>query len=628
MAMPWFNVSVRFKVIFLIIGFYTVTLLVRYGQVMLFSDLYLTESLETGLPSVFIDRGPILDRNGRILATQEDLAHIGVNPPDFIDYPERTATLAQLLSPILKKSEAELIGLMTDPVRSFVYLKKGVDSTAMKEFNKIKEQGILNLVRVDQIKQRIYPEGSLASQILGFVNSEYHGGEGIESSLDSIIAPGGNNKGNQVILTIDTNIQYILEKIAAQVMVENKAEQVMFMAMDPRSGEILGAASLPHFDPNNFNAFNPATWLYKPAVDAYEPGSVFKILSLASLLDSGVITGNTVFNCDGRYERITGRGEKIIINCLAAHGKVTVREIIQYSCNAGAAYAADHITNTAFHTRLKDLGFGAQTFVGNPGESLGILKTPEQWSERSKPTIAMGQEISVSAMQILHAATAIANDGLLVPLSIIKETRTVDGTTIKLPYQPEPSRQVLKPQTAQAMRRYMVDVTSTAGTGWRAYLDDMSMAVKTGTAQIVDEKTGAYSSKDYIASCIAMLPADNPSLVLYLVIVKPREGYLGGRIAAPPIGQAANELVDYLGIPRGRNQHISHSGTITIPSNPLPILDSKMPNLIGYSKRQLLPFLFRDDLTIEIIGDGWVKRQSLKAGATLSPGDTIVVELE
>ncbi|MDR2807412.1 MAG: transpeptidase family protein [Spirochaetaceae bacterium] len=626
--MPWFNLSVRFKIIFLIVGAYVSTLLLRYGQIMLFPSSYTEQPAVSNSPLPLIDRGPILDRNGRILATQEDLAHVGVNPPDFIGYPERTQLIAQTLSPILKKSESELISLMTDPSRNFVYLKKSVDSISMKEFYKANERGALNLVRVDQIKQRIYPEGSLASQTLGFVNTEYHGGEGIESSLDSIIAPGGSNKGNEVILTIDTNVQYILEKIATQVLTENKAEQVMFMAMDPRSGEILGAASLPDFDPNNFNAFDPSTWLYKPAVDAYEPGSVFKILSLSVLLDSGVISENTVFNCDGHYEHITGRGEKITINCLAAHGRVTVREIIQYSCNAGAAYAADRIANSAFHSRLKDLGFGAQTFVGNPGESLGILKTPEQWSDRSKPTIAMGQELSVSAMQMLHASTAIANDGLLVPLSIIKETRTVDGTTLKLPYQPEPSRQVLKPQTAQAMRRYMVDVTSTTGTGWRAYLDDMSMAVKTGTAQIVDEKTGAYSSKDYIASCIAMLPADSPSLVLYLVIVKPRGDYLGGRIAAPPIGQAANELVDYLGIPRGRNKQVSHSGNITIPASPLPTVDGKMPNLIGYSKRQLVPFILRDDLKIEIIGDGWVKRQSLRAGAALTPGDTIVIELE
>ena len=623
------NTSSRSRMIFLIITVCSATLLVRYGQVMLFPGSYIEETVPTQFSNTFADRGPILDRNGRMLATQEELAHLGVNPRDFIDYPERTTVIAQILSPILKRPESDLISLMTDPSRSFVYLKKGVDSASMKEFYSANEKVNLNLIRVDEVKQRVYPEGSLASQILGFVNNEYHGGEGIESSLDSIIAPGGSNSGNQVILTIDINVQYILEKIAAQVMAENKAEQVMFMAMDPRSGEILGAASLPDFDPNNFNVFPPSTWLYKPAVDAYEPGSVFKILSLASLLDLGVINENTVFNCDGHYERITGRGERITINCLAAHGRVTIREIIQYSCNAGAAYAADRISNSAFHTKLKDLGFGAQTFVGNPGESLGILKPPEQWSERSKPTIAMGQEISVSAMQILHASTAIANDGLLVPLSIIKETRTPDGTTIKLPYQPEPSRQVFKAQVAQAMRRYMVDVTSTAGTGWRAYLDDMSMAVKTGTAQIVDEQLGAYSPKDYIASCIAMLPADNPSLVLYLVIVKPQEGYLGGRIAAPPIGQAANELVDYLGIRRGRNRQVNHSGNISIPANPgAAFLDSKMPDLIGYSKRQLVPFVFRDDINVDVIGDGWVKRQSLKAGSVLSPGDTIVLELE
>jgi cell division protein FtsI (penicillin-binding protein 3) len=175
----------------------------------------------------------------------------------------------------------------------------------------------------------------------------------------------------------------------------------------------------------------------------------------------------------------------------------------------------------------------------------------------------------------------------------------------------------------------MVDVTSDIGTGWRANVRDLSLAVKTGTAQIIDPETGAYSGEDFIASCIALLPAEAPSLVLYEVIIKPKgASYLGGRIAAPSIREAAEALVNYLGIPRGRNPQISHRGEVGIDASPEISLGDVMPDLSGLSKRQLLPLILRDDLHVEIRGDGWVRRQQPQAGTPLVPGDTITLELE
>jgi cell division protein FtsI (penicillin-binding protein 3) len=179
------------------------------------------------------------------------------------------------------------------------------------------------------------------------------------------------------------------------------------------------------------------------------------------------------------------------------------------------------------------------------------------------------------------------------------------------------------------MRSYMMDVTSSIGTGWRANVEDLSLAVKTGTAQIIDPKTGAYSSTDFIASCIAMLPAENPSLVLYLVIVKPQgASYLGGRIAAPPIREAAEALINYLGIPRGRNPQISHSGALSIPALPYPAVNETVPNFTGVAKRLLIPLLLRDDLQMQIYGDGWVVRQSPAPGTPITPDTVIILELE
>jgi cell division protein FtsI (penicillin-binding protein 3) len=306
---------------------------------------------------------------------------------------------------------------------------------------------------------------------------------------------------------------------------------------------------------------------------------------------------------------------------------VSPREIISYSCNAGAAYASDRLGSGAFYELLREFGFGSRTGAGNPGETAGFLRPAERWSERSKPTIVMGQEIAVSAMQMIQAATAIANDGVLVPPRIISRIVSADGKKTD-PWEAGASRRVLKPETAQAMRGYMVDVTSDIGTGWRANVEDLSLAVKTGTAQIIDPVTRAYSGTDFIASCIALLPAESPSLVLYIVIVKPQGEILGGRIAAPAIRESAEALVDYLGIPRGRNPQLTHSPSVILPGDRLPRITGQVPDFSGLAKRTLLPLLLRDDLHIEIRGDGWVRRQSPEPGTPLEPDTVIILELE
>jgi cell division protein FtsI (penicillin-binding protein 3) len=241
----------------------------------------------------------------------------------------------------------------------------------------------------------------------------------------------------------------------------------------------------------------------------------------------------------------------------------------------------------------------------------------------------MGQEIAVSAMQMIQAASAVANDGILVPPRIVSKIVSGDNKTVREYHGGEP-RRILRPGAARAIRGYMMDVTSDIGTGWRANVEDLSLAVKTGTAQVSDPGTGTYSSEDFIASCIALLPAESPSLVLYLVIVKPRgDSTLGGRIAAPPIREAAEALINYLGIPRGRNPQISHPGTLSIPPI-LPLaVEGRVPDFSGVSKRQLLPLLLRDEGPhIQISGDGWVVRQYPPPGTVLEPETVIRLELE
>jgi cell division protein FtsI (penicillin-binding protein 3) len=316
-----------------------------------------------------------------------------------------------------------------------------------------------------------------------------------------------------------------------------------------------------------------------------------------------------------------------VINCLGSHGRVSPREIIIYSCNAGAAYASDRLGNGGFYELLRDYGFGSRTGAGNPGETAGFLRQADRWSDRSRPTIAMGQEIAVSAMQMIQAAGAVANDGVLIPPRIVSRIISADGKHTR-PWDSGPGRRILKSETARAMRSYMADTASDIGTGWRANVEDLSLAVTTGTAQIIDPQTRAYSDTDFIASCIALLPAESPSLILYLVIVRPRGEILGGRIAAPAIREAAEALINYLGIPRGRSPQISQSPSVSCPGGELPAVRDRVPDFSGLAKRTILPLLLRDDLRIEIHGDGWVRRQSPPPGTIIAPGTVIVLELE
>jgi cell division protein FtsI (penicillin-binding protein 3) len=279
-----------------------------------------------------------------------------------------------------------------------------------------------------------------------------------------------------------------------------------------------------------------------------------------------------------------------------------------------------------FSDILREFGFGSRTGLGIPAETAGFFRAVDRWTYRSKPTIAMGQEIAVSAMQMIQAASAIANDGILVQPRIISRIVSADGKESE-DFKAAPPRLVLKPETAQAMRNYMMAVTSSIGTGWRANVEDLSLAVKTGTAQMIDS-SGRYSDTDFIASCIAFLPAENPTLILYLAIIKPEGEYLAGRIAAPPIREAAEELINYLGIPRGRNPQIVHSGTISIPHAYFPEIGDVVPDFIGLSKRQLMPLFEREDIRFRVTGDGWVKRQSPPPNTPLRPDTVIVLELE
>jgi len=606
----------RFLLVTLLLGVAAFYILIRYFALMINppGPDFLAP------PKAEAERGSILDRYGRTLAMQTRMGNVRVWRPNI----DNLEAVALQLSPLLELSSADIKKSVENSPSDFLYLKKQVDLPVVQQIQSLCSQGKLNGISIEPVLGRIYPEKNLAAQIIGFTGSDNTGLAGIEYSFDAELVPKDGKNGNQIVLTIDTNVQYILEDIAGRSMEQNNADAVMLLAMDPRTGDILGSASLPNFDPNNIRASSDISRMDRPAIWAYEPGSVFKVFSIAALLDAHAITPDTIFTCNGLYTR----GSRIAIKCMGVHGQVNAEGIIVFSCNAGAAYASESMSPANFARALEVFGFGAKTGAGVPGETPGIFRPASQWSERSRPTIAMGQEISVSALQMLQAATAVANDGILVPPRLVSRIVSDDGKTIR-EYRASQSRRILSEETARNMRKYMEAGTEDLGIGRFARVKDIALGVKTGTAQVYDPVTGTYSETNYIASCLALLPAEAPSLVLYMVLVRPMGNYyFGSRTAAPAIRETAEALIDYLGIPRGRNPQISHPGEITIPIDEILTIGDTIPDFTGRGKRSLVPLLLRDDIKLQIRGEGWVVRQSPPPGTPFQRGMTIILELE
>ncbi len=577
------------------------------------------------------ERGLIMDREGRILAVDSPLYNIAVWRPETSAeaFPVELPKLASLFG----VDAADILSRWKEGSSSFFYLKKRVTPQVARTIQEAKTTGSWAGVVVERVAGRLYPEKRLASHLIGFVGDANRGLVGIENKYDGDLLPatmprrGETIQGNGVVLTIDSNIQYALEEIARKTAKETKAESVILLAGDARSGEILAYVAMPDFDPNDYLTSPESAWYDWASVFAYEPGSVFKAISMASVMDLGAIDAHTTFVCGGSYHKVTPSGEEIVIKDLGDHGVVDITGILEYSCNSGAGQAADRAATVDFYDKLISFGFGTRSGLTLPGESPGSLHSPETWSLRSKPTIAMGQEVLVTAVQMLAAATAIADGGVLRKPIVVSRLLRPDGSTL---YENQGSdvRRAISAETSRMILASMEAGAGAQGTGRRAKVDDIRMAVKTGTAQVIDPETHRYSSTDFIASTLAIFPADAPRIVLYAAIVKPAGETLGGRIAAPMLRDAAEAILELTDIGRGASPVIRHTGSVSLPRLAPVEIGQVMPDLRGIPKRLLLPLLARKDLKVRIDGDGYVVAQRPPAGSPVAPGSEIVLELK
>ena len=604
--------------------------LIILTELAFYLKLALIPSSQTKIYSHITERGSIVDRNGKPLAVQTNFYNVGVSPKQISNKKQFAKDVSQVLQIPESKINSK-IDLNSE--KNYVSLKRKISEDDYRILKDITDDNQYSFVRYDKIPGRIYPEKSLASQLIGYMGNDGIGLSGIEYSMQSVLQPIPDDElnfqhGKNVFLTIDANLQYKLEKLSHEAMEKTQCESFMLIACEAKTGEILSYISLPSSDLNNYSDSKIQETIDRPAISAFEPGSVFKIFTVASIYDHGILKSGDTFLCDGVYEKKTKGGETIRIKCLEHHGRLTAREALKYSCNDVIGQISDKISDEQFIQDLKNFGFGSKTGIELPGETSGLLKEAgsSRWSGRTKPTIAIGQEIGVSALQMVQAATALANDGYPVQLSVIKKITNKDGS-IESEHIPQKKERILKKSTADYILSCM-ETTATTGTGSRANIKDITIGVKTGTAQMADQKSGGYSDTDFLSNCMAIFPIDNPQVILYIVIQKAQGEYLAGRIVAPLIKDTADEIIDHLGLSRGDADTFIYNGTNEVENPQTIVIKDTVPDFSGFSKRELSPLLSRKDLKININGSGWVKNQSPAPGTPLTENTIIELNLE
>lgn len=503
-------------------------------------------------------RGAIYDRNMHPLAMSVPVQSAFAVPAEVKD----RALAARLLSSVLGMP-AEDIREKLDSGSSFIWIRRKLPPAKAEAVDSLNLKGIY----LQQENQRFYPKRDLGAHVLGFVDVDEKGLGGIEHEYDSLIRSKGEkimvmadarrrsfdggeaqrDQGMSVVLTLDEKIQYIAERELAAAIAKTHAPAGTVIVQDPNSGAILALANWPKFNPNAAVDV-PAEARMDRAVSAiYEPGSTFKLVTLAAAFDQNLIRAEEVFNCENGAVTVAGH----VIHDHKKYGMLTVAEILANSSDVGAIKIALRLGSPKFYDYIRAFGFGSPTGVDLPGESRGLLRSLQHWGSYSIASVSMGQEVGVTPLQMITAVSAVANGGFLYRPHVVEEMRRGDQVVpLEGPSSISAPRQIIRPETAATLRRLMEGVIL-HGTGKIARLDGWTAGGKTGTAQKIDPATGRYSPTNVIASFTGFAPINNPAVTILVSIDSPA-GYPhdGATVAAPVFKRIAEQLLPYLDVPR------------------------------------------------------------------------------
>ncbi len=567
----------RSRIIILLVAFILFSMAVGYRvfSFQIVHGLDLTEQAQSFRfreDVVPADRGDILDRRGRQLATNVPADRVSVIVNQLED-PQETA---RELSSIIDRDFEEIYESITHPDREWVVVQRRLSQEASQQIESLDMDGIV----LDPEPRRTYPMGSFAAQVLGFVNYDYEGSYGIEGAYHDLISgePGrligerdaaGNvislghstwdaaEDGADLVLTVDSSVQRIVEDVLAQTVDEQDAAGGTILVQDPQSGAILGMASYPSYDPNLFDEVGDIQLFSNPAISSvYEPGSTMKALVMAIGLETGVVAPHTV-HPGGPYRELPG-GERVYNATLMDFGPETMTEVLKNSSNVGAMFVADQLGENDMYRGLTAFGFGEETGIDLNGEETGIFPLPgdSNWTLSNLYTNSFGHGMAVTPMQLVNATSALANGGRLFTPYVVEEIRNPDGSVERT--DPDEVRQVISEESSGAITRMMTEVVDSAQGVYG--VPGYDVAAKTGTAQIpaID---GGYEPGATIGSIVGYGPSDDPQFTVLVKIDRPQESQWGEQSAGPAFRKVFEELFLLYGIPPNDPDEIQERST-------------------------------------------------------------------
>lgn len=548
--------KLRIAVVGLIFGLFISSIVARAIYLQIFYGTKLSQRAAYQYEKSFIAlgmRGTIYDRKFRTMAVSTDLPSVAAYPRQIEKTGQTAKTLAREL-PVNRK----VIYRKLQSKRSFVWIIRHASPRQTLRVKNLKLKGVGFISE----RRRFYPNKTLAGQILGFSGLDGYGLEGLEFYYNTYLEGdretykivkdalgrefdgenGVDASGENLILTMDQTIQYITESALAESVKKYAAKSGIAIVMDPETGGVLALAHYPFFNPNSFQEFNKATWRNRAITDPFEPGSTLKIFTAAGALKTGEIEPTSLFFCENGAYRI-GRNT---VNDTHPYGWLTLEKIVKYSSNIGAVKVSQRIGPERLYKNLKAFGFGKRTGIDSPGETPGRLTHFKRWSKIDSAAIAFGQGISVSAIQLITAVSAIANEGQLMAPFIVQAITNARGRIVKR-FRPRKVRQAISKENAIHLKKMMQMVVEPGGTGVKAAVDNFLVGGKTGTAQKVG-KSGTYARGKYIASFVGFAPIKKPKIAVLVVVDEPRKKHYGGTVAAPAFKKIIQETLNYLNI--------------------------------------------------------------------------------
>lgn len=543
--------------LYLFLGVWSLTLVGRLIDLQIFkSEEYRlkAEQQQIGYIELSPKRGDILDRHLDELAISVKVDSVFVHPEEVLE-PLRTA---RALAPFLEKHEQELYQVLISD-RPFVYLARKIPPRQAQEIRRLNLPGVY----FQEETGRIYPGRELAAHVLGFTGLDNEGLAGLEYLYNDSIkgkntrvhlsvdakrhsyasdAPWEQSGGNTLVLNIDRPIQYVAQQVLEDTVRSSKAVSGSVIVMDPHTGEILAMGSSPSFNPNLYADFGAEVRRNRAVLDIYEPGSTFKVVVFSAVLNEGLADPSELIDC--RVEKFSIAGKQYRE---ASHGfeLLSFNEVLAKSSNVGTIKLGLRLGEEKLYQYIRQFGFGEKTGIDLPGEQVGLLRPPAQWSKISIGALSIGQEVGATPLQVLRTIATIANGGYLVTPRVVRRVLTPTGDVL---YEPQPARKrILRLETTLQMKKALA-LAVTEGTGVGAQLNGYSSAGKTGTAQkFID---GEYSNTQYIASYIGFAPLEKPVVAAIVVIDEPQGEYYGGHLAAPVFKQIVERALIHLRVPR------------------------------------------------------------------------------